>query len=147
MLAGLGEPRDKDQTLSETDCTLIMWKGSTLPRQRGQLTFPLPLMPAILSTAAGCFCYFSSVLFGRLKSSPFCHLSFPNNKKNPFLLNFLSIYKPLDKAGHMQVTFNLIPPIDFNGCEIRIPEANVFELTESPRSFPPCLPPFASKHL
>jgi len=106
-----------------------------------------PLRHLSCEQAACCFS-FLPVLFARLKSSPFSHLSFQNNnKKIPFLLNFLSIHIALEKAGHMQVTFNLIPRIDFNGCKTRIPENNVFELTESASSFPPCLLPAVSKYL
>lgn len=53
---------------------------------------------------------------------------------------------PLKKAGHPQVTFNSIPPIDFNGCKIRIPLNNVCELAFS--EWPSCLSsPTVSKHL
>lgn len=148
MLAGSGEPKDKDQAPPEADCTLIMWEGRTLPRQRGSSRCAGPCTSYRVKKTAGCFCYFLSVLFARLKCSPFSYLFFQGNKKkNPFPLNFLSIYIPLEKAGHRQVTFNLIPPTDFNGCEVRIPEGNAFELTESASSLCPCFPLTVSKHL
>lgn len=64
-----------------------------------------------------------------------------------FLLNFLSIYTPLEKAGHPWVTLNSIPPAEFNGCKIRTLLSNVSELSEPASGFPPCLPPAVSKHL
>lgn len=106
-----------------------------------ELTLLLPLTPAILWTSSRLFLLFFNQFYlpGWNLPPP---STFPSKIifKIPFLLNFLSIYIPLEKAGHPWVTFNSIPPIDFNGCKIRTSLNNVFERSESESGLSPCHP-------